>query len=108
MCGYQSITNGYSFIFPEGWLGNVTASADTAENYITFSRFTGKKPSEEQPLLTLQTISDNDTEKTEKLLEKGYEILHSRGDKLFLIDINEEDEMTSPAEELMFRFRFYD
>lgn len=108
MCGYQSITNGYSFIFPEGWLGNVTANADTSENYITFSRFTGKKPQEEEMLLTLQTISDNDMEKTEKLLEKGYEILHSRGDKLFLIDINKEDEMTSPAEELMFRFRFYD
>lgn len=108
MCGYQSITNGYSFIFPDGWLGNVTASADTAENYITFSRFTGKKPQEEESLLTLQTISDNDMKKTENLLKKGYEILHSRGDKMFLIYINEDDEMTGQSEELMFRFRFYD
>lgn len=108
MCGYQSITNGYSFIFPDGWLGNVTADADIENNYIAFCRFTGKDPEDERVLLKLMAVSENDDERIQKLTEKGYDIIHSRGDKLFLININEDDAMTSPSEELMFRFRFYD
>ncbi len=108
LSGYQSVTNGYSFIFPDGWLGNVTAVADSAKNYITFSRFSENDSEENGLLLTLQILSENDSEKIDKLIDNGYEVLHSRGDKLFLIDINDKDEMTQPLAELMFRFRFYD
>lgn len=59
-------------------------------------------------LFSLQTISNNDSEKINRLLNQGYELLHSRGDKLFLIDINEDDELTQPSAELMFRFNFKD
>lgn len=108
MCGYTSITNGYSFIFPDGWLNNVTAYKDTEKNSITFCRYTGKEPGLEKKLATVQTISESDIEKTRELLDNSYEILHSRGDKLFLIDISKNDEMTDPPAELMFRFKFYD
>lgn len=107
-CGYLSITNGYSFVFPDGWLNNVTACADTEKNYIVFRRFTGKKPDEEKTIFTLRTFSDNDTEEIEDLLKEGYEILHSRGDKIFLIKINEDDKMIDQPEEIMLRFKFYD
>ena len=108
MCGYQSITNGYSFIFPDGWLGNVTAYADSSMSRIVFTRFTGKAHEDEKRLFSLQTISNNGSEKINRLLNQGYELLHSRGDKLFLIDINEDDELTQPSAELMFRFNFKD
>lgn len=108
MCGYHSVTNGYSFIFPDGWLGNVTANIDTSKNSITFKRFSEKNSDEAEMLLNLQTVSENDSEKINNLINEGYEILHSRDDKLFLIDINEEDDITQPSAELMFRFKFYD
>lgn len=108
MCGYHSITNGYSFIFPDGWLGNVTASVNSEKNMLSFSKFTGKMPGEEAPLLTIMSVSENDSSEIAKHLDEGCEILHSRSDRLFLIDINEDEEMTYPPAELMFRFRFYD
>lgn len=106
--GYHSITNGFSFIFPDGWLGNVTAVWDSAHSYITFCRAEGEKILEDKPLFTLYTVSVNDSKKIKKMLDDGCDILHSRSDKLFMIDINEEDGMTKPSAELMLRFRFYD
>lgn len=108
MCGYHSITNGFSFVFPDGWLGNVTAVSDSSHSYVTFCRTENKKVHEDKQLFTLRTVSGNDTDNVKKMLKDGYEMLHSRGDKLFLIDINEEDGMAMPSEELMLRFRFYD
>ncbi len=108
MCGYHSITNGFSFVFPDGWLGNVTAISDSSHSFITFCHADGEKILEDKPLFTVYIVSLNDTEKMNELMNSGCDILHSRSDKLFMIDINEEDGMTKPSEELMLRFKFYD
>lgn len=104
--GYQSITNGYILMFPDEWIGNVTAEADTERSRITFREISGTD--ESSRLMTIQSISGNDTEGIRTYTEQGYEVFHSREDKLFLVWINKENELTQPAEELMFRIKFFE
>ena len=38
----------------------------------------------------------------------GYELLHSRGDKMFFIKINKNDEFVESPAEIMLKFKFKD
>lgn len=105
-CGYRSITNAYSLVFPDNWVERVTAFTSAERECIYFCEYTGKVPEEERPFVILKTVSGSNTEQIKLLCENGYEILHSRGDKLFMVYMDSEHELTGVPEELMLRFIF--
>lgn len=105
-CGYRSITNAYSLVFPDNWIDSVTAYTSAERDCLYICEYTGKVPQEEMPFVLLKTVSGSDTEKVKSLCENGYEILQSRGDKVFMIYMDEQHELTGVPEELMLKFIF--
>ena len=104
--GYRSVTNAYSFVFPDNWLGNVTAYTNTERNCLYICEYTGRAPQDEKPLMLIKTVSRADSEQIEQLSGDGYEILQSRGDKVFMIYIDDKHELAGVPEELMLKFIF--
>lgn len=102
---YQSITDGYAFIIPEEWYGEITMVNNPAENEIKLSHYDESSGIEDE-IFSLRTVSSENEEQS--LKNDGYELLHSRGDKMFFIKINKNDEFVESPAEIMLKFKFKD
>ena len=100
---YQSITDGYTFIIPDEWRNKVTVDVDSSG--LRFCRY-DKQTGTGSEIFRVVTVSDSS--KHQAFKKSGFELLHSKGDKMFFIKINAEDELVSSPAEIMLKFKFED
>ena len=100
---YQSITDGYTFIIPDEWRDKVTVDVDSSG--LRFCRY-DKQTGTGNEIFRVVTVSDSS--KHQAFKKSGFELLHSKGDKMFFIKINVEDELVSSPAEIMLKFKFED
>ena len=100
---YQSITDGYTFIIPDEWRDKVTVDVDSSG--LRFCRY-DKQTGTGNEIFRVVTVSDSS--KHQAFKKSGFELLHSKGDKMFFIKINAEDELVSSPAEIMLKFKFED
>ncbi len=99
---YYSITGGYIFMIPEKWYGKITAKTDTADN--TLSICSGKNPDTAEEIFTIKIASGN--EQLKKIEESGFSLIRTRGEKHFLVKINEKNPLALSLEETIMKFKF--
>ncbi len=102
---YMSITEGYTFIIPEKWYDHVTVLNDSSGNETKICSF-DKNPEENSEILSIKIVSDS--EEADRLWKNGYDLLHSRGDKMFFVKVNKENEFVDSPAEIMMKFTFED
>ena len=102
---YMTITDGYTFIIPEKWYDHVTVIVSSVDNEVKICSY-DKDPEDCVEILRIKTVSES--AETDKLWNDGYDLLHSRGDKMFFIKVNKENEFVDSPAEIMMKFIFED
>ena len=102
---YMTITDGYTFIIPEKWYDHVTVIVSSVDNEVKICSY-DKDPEDCVEILRIKTVSES--AETDKLWKDGYDLLHSRGDKMFFIKVNKENEFVDSPAEIMMKFIFED
>lgn len=102
---YMSITEGYTFIIPEKWYDHVTILNDPSGNETKICSYE-KDPEDHSEILSIKIVSES--EEADKLWKDGYDLLHSRGDKMFFVKVNNENEFVDSPAEIMMKFIFED
>lgn len=101
----MTITDGYTFIIPEKWYDHVTVIVSSVDNEVKICSY-DKDPEDCVEILRIKTVSES--AETDKLWKDGYDLLHSRGDKMFFIKVNKENEFVDSPAEIMMKFIFED
>ena len=104
---YYSVNEGYIFIFPEQWEGNVKVERDPINDEIVFRSY--KDGQEGRELLRIYLAEDQPSR--EDRLANGYMLLHTKGESAYLAYIpsasdTESDGLTPTAGDVAVGFHF--
>ena len=106
---YYSLNDGYIFIFPEKWVGNVTVKRDIVNDEIVFCKYTGGTVGRE----LLKIFCADDVPSREDRISGGYMLMRTKGDSAYLALIpdnpdTEGDGLSITAGEAAIGFRTID
>ena len=102
---YYSVNEGYIFIFPERWEGNVKVERDSINDEIVFRSYVNGTEGGE--LLRLYCAKDQPSR--EDRIANGYMLLHTKGDSAYLAYIPQETDnngLTPTAGDVAVGFHF--
>lgn len=77
---YYSVNDGYIFLFPKKWVGNVTVKRDVVNDEIVFCAFRDGKMGRE----LLHIFCAEDVPSREDRISGGYMLMHTKGDSAYL------------------------
>ncbi|MDE5884569.1 MAG: hypothetical protein K2H29_05765 [Oscillospiraceae bacterium] len=123
---YYNANDGYVFLLPEIWQGNVTIRKDTTENEIQFCNYRQKnnpdyqnnpdnpdhsnqteQTGEEMPVLLRIYIAYDEADR-EDHLGSGYALLHTKGSASYLVKPESGEELSLTLGEIFLNFKFLD
>lgn len=87
---YYSVNDGYIFIFPEKWQGNVTVKRDSINDEIVVCDFSDKQNVKE----LLRIYCAQDSASREDRISNGYMLMHTKGESAYLAYIPKNKEET--------------
>ncbi len=102
--GYYSVNDGYAFMMPEKWYGNVTMKTDPLSEEVIFLKYNGSLDESTEELMRISVINTvNDSSRT----RDGYRLIHSKGDRQYFVYIPEgNDELLPELSEVLCGFKF--
>lgn len=102
--GYYSVNDGYAFMMPERWYGNVTMKTDPLSEEVVFCKYNGSLDESTEELMRISVINTvNDNGKT----RDGYRLIHSKGDRQYFVYIPEGNDGLMPElSEVLCGFKF--
>ncbi|MDE5753289.1 MAG: hypothetical protein K2H89_01895 [Oscillospiraceae bacterium] len=106
-CSYYNANDGYVFLLPEQWQGNVTIRNDTAENEIQFCDYTEQDMSDTMPVLLRIYIAYDEADRDDHL-GNGYALVHTKGSASCLIKPESGKMLSLSIGELLLNFKFLD
>lgn len=103
--GYYNINDGYAFMMPERWYGNVTVKIDSFSDEIVFYRYNNSIDESTSELMRISVI--NSADDSGKIRE-GYKLIHSQGEKEYFVIVPKEssDELIPSVAEIICGFKF--
>lgn len=104
---YYSVNDGYIFVFPEKWQGNVTVGKDLVNDEIVFRSYVNGKEGRE--LMRIYCAEDEPSRQDR--LSNGYMLMHTKGESAYLAYItprsdNAPEDLAITAGDAAVGFRF--
>lgn len=96
---YFSIIDGYAFIFPKRWQGQVTVRMDSINNEVVICKFTGEISNS---MTELMRIASSEESVIEDKVNQGYMEMNSC---LVWIPVNSEEPLVPTVSEVMFNLK---
>ncbi len=106
---YYSLTDGYVFIFPEKWVGNVTVKRDIVNDEIVFCKYKDGNMGRE----LLKIFCAENIPSREDRISGGYMLMHTKGDSAYLAFIptqpdTDDDQLSITLGEAAVKFKVRD
>jgi hypothetical protein len=103
--GYYNINDGYAFMMPERWYGNVTVKIDSFSNEVVFYRYSSSIDESTSELMRISVINSADDSGK---IRDGYKLIHSKGDMEYFVIVPEDssDELIPSVSEILCGFKF--
>ena len=103
--GYYSINDGYSFMMPERWYGNVTVKLDSFSDEVVFYHYNNSIEESTSEIMRIAVINSADDS---GMLRDGYRLIHSKGDIEYFVSVPEQtaDEFVPSLSEIICGFKF--
>ena len=105
--GYYSIQNGFFLAFPKRWEGKVTVRRDNDTGDVVCYKYSGNINTSTTELVRFCTVTKNNAKEK---LDKGYEVVDSRGQLQYLVKFpaHAEDQLVLTIDEVKNNFYIID
>lgn len=103
--GYYSINDGYAFMMPSKWYGQVTMKIDALSEEVVFYKYNNSLDESTEELMRISVISSVDDSGK---IRDGYRLIRSRGEKEYFVHISEntQNELVPKLSEVLCGFKF--
>lgn len=87
--GYYKISDGYAFMFPDGWKNNVTVKIDEASGEAVFYKFKKNLYESDTELLRLNVV---DSSEIKRYTDQGYKVMRYNDQIAYIAKISNSDD----------------
>ena len=103
--GYYSINDGYAFMLPEKWLGNVTIKIDSLSEEVVFYKYKNSLEESTDEIMRISVINNADDIGK---VRAGYRLIHSKGEMKYFVYIpeNADEEFKPSLSDILCGFKF--
>lgn len=101
--GYHSVTDGYTMVFPQRWVNDVTVKNDMETGEAVFYKYEGSINAEMTELMRIKAVTKDESE---ELLYAGYKLITSRGQMDYIVKIptNKREQLILTIDEIQNNF----
>ena len=101
--GYDSVTDGYTMVFPQRWSNDVTVKTDTETGEAVFYKYGGDINAVMTELMRIKAVTKDETE---DYRYKGYSLITSRGQVDYLVKLptNKREQLILTIDEVQNNF----
>ena len=87
--GYYKISDGYAFMFPDGWKNNITVKIDEASGEAVFYKFNKNLYESDTELLRLNVV---DSSEIKRYTDQGYKVMRYNDQIAYIAKISNSDD----------------